>query len=282
MNAALLVTTSTALVSIENGNPRAVHTGSGIYFGLTWDRDHVYVFCRNNLHHGTFRRLFGYTSTMEVLDKNFRHIDTVRCPTVHDPHQAIEKDGAIYLANTGKDRIEVVRDGRFSHIDWTGERKDVHHINTVWFDETSFYALENNNKEPSDARIFDHDWKPRQTIPLGLGSHNIVRSGKTLVTCSSLERTMMKHDLESGQTREFPLLGRKWLPRGLAKGAHGFYIGLSAEGTRHQRHGGMPGKLIATDDEFNITDTLDLDGAGQVNEVRLLSELDAAHNGVPF
>lgn len=93
---------------------------------------------------------------------------------------------------------------------------------------------------------------------------------------------MMKHDLESGQTREFPLLGRKWLPRGLAKGAHGFYIGLSAEGTRHQRHGGMPGKLIATDDEFNITDTLDLDGAGQVNEVRLLSELDAAHNGVPF
>jgi hypothetical protein len=158
----------------------------------------------------------------------------------------------------------------------------VHHINTVWFDETSFYALENNNKEPSDARIFGHDWNAQQTIPLGLGSHNIFRSGNTLYTCSSLERAMISHDLDSGEAREFPLLGSKWLPRGLAKGADGFYIGLSAEGTRRERHGGMPGKLIATDDVFNITDTLDLEGAGQINDVRLLSELDAAHNGVPF
>ena len=44
----------------------------------------------------------------------------------------------------------------------------------------------------------------------------------------------------------------------------------------------MPGKLISTDEDFEIIDTVDLDGAGQVNEVRLISELDAAHNGVPF
>ena len=57
---------------------------------------------------------------------------------------------------------------------------------------------------------------------------------------------------------------------------------MSAAGTRKERHGGKPGKLIATDGDFNIIDTLEVDNAGQVNEVRLLSELDAAHNGVPF
>jgi len=282
MNSSLLVTTSTALVLIERGAARAIHTGGGIYFGLTWDRDHIYVFCRNNLHHGRFRRLFGYTCTMEVLDKDFRLIDTVVCPTVSDPHQAIERNGAVYVANTGRNRIEVCRDGGFSNINWTGEHRDVHHINTVWFDESSFYTLENNSKEPSDARIFDLDWQPKQTIPLGLGSHNIFRHGQSLYTCSSLDRAMIRHDLESAESTEFPLLGRKWLPRGLAKGAQGFYVGMSAEGTRKERHGGNPGKVIFTDDDFNVIDTLDLDGAGQVNEVRLLSELDAAHNGVAF
>jgi len=282
VNADLLVTTSTALLSVENGKVRPVHTGSGIYFGLTWDRDHIYVLCRNNVRHGKLRRLFGYTSTMEVLDKDFRHVDTIACPPVSDPHQAIERQGAVYIANTGKDRIEVFRDGAFAAVNWTGARDDVHHINTVWFDADSFYVLENNKQEPSVAKVFDLDWQPRQTVPLGLGAHNIFRQGATLYTCSSLQRSMLSHDLESSRTREFPLLGRQWLPRGLARGANGFYVGLSAEGTRAERHGRNPGKLIATDEEFAITATMDLDGAGQVNEVRLVSELDAAHNGEPF
>ena len=31
-----------------------------------------------------------------------------------------------------------------------------------------------------------------------------------------------------------------------------------------------------------FADTVEMEGAGQVNEVRLISELDAAHNGVAF
>ena len=267
---------------IESGEARPIHTGSGIYFGLTWDRDHIYVFCRNNVYHGTLRRLFGYTSTMEVLDKDFRPVGTVRCPTVSDPHQAIERDGSIYVANTGRNRIEKYSDGAFSNINWTDEHRDVHHINTIWFDRSSFYALENNKQEPSDVRIFDLDWKPMQSISLGLGSHNVFRQGTVLYSCSSLDRTMIRYDMESAASSEFSLLGREWLPRGLARGADRFYIGMSAQGNRRERHGGKPGKLISTDEAFDIVDTIDLDGAGQVNEVRLMSELDAAHNGVAF
>ena len=279
---ALLVTTSTAVLLVEGGRSRAVHTGEGIYFGLTWDRDFVYVLCRNNLAHGRLRRLFGYRVTMEVLDKSFRRVDSIPCPSIHDPHQAIERQGSIYVANTGRDRIEVYRDGAFSSIDWTGEGKDVHHINTVWFDDTSFYALENNKQEQSIARVFDFDWRATHDIPLGLGAHNILRQGQTLVVCSSLDRAMLRYDLDEEATAQFSLLGKNWLPRGLSKGKDRFHIGLSAEGTRSERHGGMPGKLICTDEEFEIIDTIDLEGAGQVNEVRLISELDAAHNGVPF
>ena len=282
MNESLLVSTSTALVLIERGKPRTIHRGSGIYFGLTWDRDYIYVLSRNNLEHGRLRRLFGYTSTIEVLDKGFRHVDTVVCPTVSDPHQAIERDGTIYIANTGRNRIETYRDGTFSHVNWTGKHTDVHHINTIWFDKTSFYALENNSQEPSEAKIFDLDWRPERTVRVGLGAHDLLRCGNTLFTCSSLGRTMVSHDLESAETTEFPLLGSEWLPRGLAKGADRFYIGMSAEGTREERHSGNPGIVISTDEAFNIGATLELDGAGQVNAVRLLSELDEAHNGVPF
>lgn len=282
MKASLLVTTSTALVLIERGLARTVHTGRGIYFGLTWDRDHIYIFCRNNLHHGSLRRLFGQRCTMEVLDKDFRHVDTVACPTVIDPHQAIERDGAIYVANTGRNRIEVYRDGGFSNINWTAEHEDVHHINTIWFDENSFYTLENNHDGPSNARIFDHDWQRGQTVPIGLGSHNIYRCGTTLYSCSSLDRTMISHDLDTHESTAHHLLGSEWLPRGLARGNDRFYIGMSPVGTRKERHGGKPGKLIATDENFTVIDTLDLDSAGQVNEVRLLSELDEAHNQVPF
>ena len=89
----LLVTTSTAVLLVERDRPRPIHTGRGIYFGLTWDHDFVYVLCRNNLGHGRLRRLFGYTVTMEVLDKSFRQVDSIRCPSIHDPHQAIARDG---------------------------------------------------------------------------------------------------------------------------------------------------------------------------------------------
>ncbi len=279
---ALLVTTSTAVLLVEGGRYRPIHSGDGIYFGLTWDHDFVYVLCRNNLAHGRWRRLFGYTVTMLILDKSFRQVDSIRCPTIHDPHQAIARDGSIYVANTGKDRIEVYRDGTFSNINWTGEQKDVHHINTIWFDDSSFYVLENNNQEPSTVKVFGFDWQPKHDFALGLGAHNIFRQGRTLCVCSSLERAMIRYDLDAEKATEFPLLGKKWLPRGLSKGTDRFYIGLSAEGTRSERHGGMPGKLVSTDEDFEIIDTVELEGAGQVNEVRLISELDAAHNGVAF
>ena len=282
MTGSLLVSTSTALVLVEHGRVHTVHTGAGIYFGLTWDRDHVFVLCRNNQRHGPVRRLFGQTSTLEVLDKNFVHVDTVACHSVRDPHQAIERDGAIYMANTGRDRIEVYRGGAFSRINWTGQHRDVHHINSVWFTEQSFYVLENNKLESSSVRIFDLNWQSERTVRLGQGAHNLYRSGNHLYTCSSATRRMLRHDLASGEELEVSVADRQWVPRGLARGPGCFYLGLSAEGTRAERHGGHPGRVVATDEQFAVLDTVEIAGAGQVNEVRLVSDLDAAHNGVAF
>jgi len=227
-------------------------------------------------------RVFGYTVTIEILDKNFRQVDSVRCPSIHDPHQAIARNRSIYVANTGRDRIEIYNNNSFSSINWTGEQKDVHHINTIGFDESFFYVLENNKQQRSMVKMFDLNWQPVQDVSLGLGAHNIFRQAQALYVCSSLDRAMVRYDLDTKEITEFPLLGRKWLPRGLAKGNNRFYIGLSAEGTRQERHGRLPGKLISTNKDFEIIDTTDLEGAGQVNEVRLISELDAAHNEVPF
>jgi hypothetical protein len=278
----LLVTTSTAVLLVDGNGPRTIHTGCGIYFGLTWDRDFIYILCRNNLRHGKLSRVFGYTVTIEILDKNFRQVDSVRCPSIHDPHQAIARNRSIYVANTGRDRIEIYNNNSFSSINWTGEQKDVHHINTIGFDESFFYVLENNKQQRSMVKMFDLNWQPVQGVSLGLGAHNIFRQAQALYVCSSLDRAMVRYDLDTKEITEFPLLGRKWLPRGLAKGNNRFYIGLSAEGTRQERHGRLPGKLISTNKDFEIIDTTDLEGAGQVNEVRLISELDAAHNEVPF
>ena len=278
----LLVTTSTAVLLVDGNGPKTIHTGCGIYFGLTWDRDFIYILCRNNLGHGKLRRIFGYTVTIEILDKTFRQVDSVRCPSIHDPHQAIARNRSIYVANTGRDRIEIYNNNSFSSINWTGEQKDVHHINTIGFDESFFYVLENNKQQRSMVKMFDLNWQPVQDVSLGLGAHNIFRQAQALYVCSSLDRAMVRYDLDTKEITEFPLLGRKWLPRGLAKGNNRFYIGLSAEGTRQERHGRLPGKLISTNEDFEIIDTTDLEGAGQVNEVRLISELDAAHNEVPF
>jgi hypothetical protein len=278
----LLVTTSTAVLLVEKDGPTPIHTGRGIYFGLTWDRDFVYILCRNNLGHGKLRRIFGYTVTMEILDKSFRQVDSIRCPSIHDPHQAIACDGSIYVANTGKDRIEICNNDTFSSVNWTGERKDVHHINTIWFDDSFFYVLENNKHKPSIAKVFDLNWQPVQDVSLGLGAHNIFRQKQMLYVCSSLDRGMIRYELDTQKATEFSLLGEKWLPRGLAKGNDRFHIGLSAKGTREERHGRMPGKLISTNEDFEIINAVELEGAGQVNEVRLISELDAAHNGTPF
>ena len=278
----LLVTTSTAVLLVEGNGPRTIHTGCGIYFGLAWDRDFIYILCRNNLGHGKLRRILGYRVTIEILDKSFRQVDSVRCPSIHDPHQAIARNGSIYVANTGKDRIEIYNNNSFSSINWTGEQTDVHHINTIGFDESFFYVLENNKQQRSMVKMFDLNWQPVQDVSLGLGAHNIFRQAQALSVCSSLDRAMVRYDLDIKEITEFPLLGRKWLPRGLAKGNNRFYIGLSAEGTRQERHGRLPGKLISTNEDFEIIGTTDLEGAGQVNEVRLISELDAAHNEVPF
>jgi len=257
-----LVTTTRGMFLVENGIPRKV--ADGWCFGLTWDRERLYV--ADGL---------GGQGEVHAWSPSFERGECLLAP-VHDAHQILWWDGDLYATNTAENRIDVAGKG---HVKWTDDNI---HLNSVWCDGERFWVVEHRRGVmPARVRAFDLGWKEERVEEFYKldtshywGLHNAYVEGGILHTLST--RRMIARPLAGGEEERTVVGGYL---RGLARGDM-WYVGKSRLSERQTRNEGN-GSVLLLDDDFQIVEEVLIPDCGQVHDIRLMAG-GPAHNGLPF
>jgi len=270
----MLLGTNNALVLWDDGVERVLHENAGVYYGITWSPERLYVIARGRNH-----RMLVYDSERQLEKPPPLDLGP---PGYSGPHQIYWYEGRLYVTNTTLNRIEVwdelVGAGAEIRFECRVER-DVDHINSIWRDpETSlFYVVEHRSKQ---IRVMNAIGHVKRTISLAgryleAGIHNVFV--KDLVLYTLCAKGIVLHDFVDGHTQLVKVDGAGYL-RGLAVTSDMFLVGDSEFQPRDQRYQGVS-KVHVLDCRLNKIDEICLSPKfGQLLEIRVLAE-DLAHNG---
>jgi hypothetical protein len=281
LNNQLLISTMLNLIHYDGENYHIVHTGqlsegTAHYNGITWDENEILVSaCKD----------FKYI--ILVLDKLFNVKYYLDQADLHETHQIIIKKDNLYCVNTGKNRIEILTSSGWKNKSFNPSPCDIDHLNGIWFDNNYFYISEfrhRHNDKKSVVRICDFDLNLLDTIKVGLPIHNVYVENGLMYNVISREAGIYQTDLLTlTPTKHIPLSDLQgYLLRGLARTRDRWYIGASRwEEDKSKRHVG-DGIVVMLNNRFQIIDKLVMPDVGPVCDIRVIDELDLAHNGVEF
>ena len=155
-----LVTTSRSLLALNlgTGEAKEVHTGKGLYFGITYSDELIFVSARNN--YDPFEYLDNidhFSGSVLVFNYELELVTEIDMPTpttaatLRDLHQIIFLDDKLWLI-CARDNMIMIND--FDKWDYwfpsdnKRERwKDIHHFNSLWIDfDMSTISQLNNRK----------------------------------------------------------------------------------------------------------------------------------------
>lgn len=282
-----LLTTSKAFCIVEDGKPRTLYqVNNGLMFGITWDETHVYVLSRNGSP--------GQNETIEVFDRNLHRVDRInlgrgKCKGGHQLFHC-PRTGLTYLLNTDLEKITVFRGREVErHVPWP-DSDICTHINSIWSpDGEDFYVCEHNGCNPPSAIVrCNAELEPQQRFEnVGRDCHCIYVEDNELITASSKEHGIVRHCLVSDTRVDFKRIealgSNKWYTRGLGMRPNYMLLGLSAhQDIREKRAQSQEGGVVILDPEFNVMEEIAVGYRGQILDLRIIDDLDLAHNGVPF
>lgn len=281
-----LLSTSKEFGIVEDGKFRAIFKKPrGMMFGITWDRDHVFLLSRNG---GP-----GIAESIEIFDRDLKHVDRIclkgQCSGGHQLFYCPYTD-RMYLMNTNNKRITVFKGkAREKHIPWSGADRCTH-INSIWSPNgEDFYVMEHNGCRPPSRLVrcdanFNHK---KSWINVGRDCHCIYADNRELITASSKEFGIVRHCLKNNTRLAYhpvdALGSQKWYTRGLGVRPDCLLLGLSAhQDIREKRADSKAGGVVMLDCDFNQMGEIAIGGRGQILDLRIIEDLDLAHNGLPF
>lgn len=264
----LLVSTVNGLYLIREGRVRRLRDGN--YYGITWDRDRLYLACRSDA------RLYAWDGAGEP--------ETVECPwRQNDVHQLLWRHGVLYVTTSGSDQIDAW-DGSGWQTLWHGAGDGSDHVNSLWHRFDAFWVVEHRfGQDPAHIRVYGETFDQLRdthefqglTQAHNCGLHNVYVEDARLFTLS-VDRLIIR-DLVDGTEGAWALGGYL---RGLARteGYH-WYVGQSRVTERKRRTDGNA-EVLVLDNRFRVLTRISIPGAGQVHDIRALRG-DWAHNGLP-
>lgn len=250
---------------------RTIHTGLGPYYGLTWDREQMYVASQKR-------------GCILVFDKDLNVTGRLKAEKLKGLHQIGYFNGKLYICESRRNRLRIWDGERLETWNYTGTTEDRDHINSVWSDGEKLYVGEHRKRKGARVQVFDFNLNLLETINgLGHELHNVyVEKGK-LHICWSKRGCLLVRNLENQDERHIDLRKHfeEGYPRGLARTRNRWYVGMSRLAVRSERHLGRAAILVL-DDDFNHLKTIPLEQQGQIYEVRATTGVDRAHNRLPF
>lgn len=267
----LLISTMNGLILWQDSEARLV--AHGTYYGLTWDKEFVYA---------SFNPQHRNVTEIEVFNHELYRIGRLDTVELHGVHQIFSWKDNLYIVNTSTDHIEVINGNKAQRFSWTGFNEDRHHLNSIWMDQDYIYVAEGQTtglKGTPAIQTLTHNYKPanRFILPATVQIHNVYVENETLYTCGKFG--LVKKSLREKRYNviDLRLDDANGFLRGLAKSEDCFYIGESQVRPREQRPYG-DSRILVLNNDLEIIRTIELQDTGQIHDVRIINDVDYAHN----
>lgn len=267
----LIVTTPLQIILVDLLQKKlsVLRTGDGYYFGISHSRATIVL-----------------NSSKFLL--YFPRGKKSQCAGIHlaQPHQIEWVENRVLVADTGNNCVSVFDDQAnfINRIFFNEIRRDDkdrgrqgNHFNSVHRVNEKVYVVAHNYEKPSEVWVLswpDLDILDR-IITKAAWAHNVWEGEYGLVICDSKHGGLL--DVYSGET-----IWRADDPsaftRGLAVSKEHIFVGCSVYQERKERYW-KSGKLWVLDRKtLQLVDEMPLPGSGDVQEIRLIGQVDACHN----
>jgi len=281
-----LVTTSLAFlaVDLETGEAVPIHTKKGLYFGISYSDDMIFVAARNN------RNPFNYLDTQDleyasgsilVFNYNLDLVGEITIPTLttvvtlRDLHQLMFFDGELW-AICALDNVICRYDSQkwdywFPSPNKKHRWKDIHHFNSLWldFDFKSLYVLAHKRSLSEIWKFSYPELNLQETYKLGEHGHSIWKLNHDIYTCDSKGESVVSLKGFKLHVGDFT--------RGVAISDKFFVIGSSDIAERNKRQLSS-GKINVYNTEWVKLRTFKVEKLGQVNDIRVPGYYDVCHH----
>jgi hypothetical protein len=233
-----LVSTTHHLLAIDPEQERIwkVHSGKGLYFGISSGRDHrIYVACRNTTL-GADSESVRSSERGSVISLNscFQVCEELTPPfPARDLHGMAWFDDKLWITCAFDNLIAIYDCNLRSWRRWypapdpTQRDRDIHHINTVRLIGNQVFIVAHQFGS-SQLMVYDYPTLDlHSSIPLGRMAHDVFSFRGKLATCSSADGYIVNCQGEKLRTGNFP--------RGVAVSGDGNLLGMSIHACRSER-----------------------------------------------
>jgi hypothetical protein len=279
-----VVGTSNGLMLVDNWKISQLHAGH--FYGITFDENCLYAFMRKKKQ-----------CLMCIFDKSLKFLGAREFPgegihqTYFDP---ITKK--IYVTYTVANCLTVIDpySNKHSFARWHKNDKDHNHINSIFRFKNHLYVYEhdlkgkNEEKGNGGVRRLSPDFKSEQEWRIGDQGHNVfIRDDSGIINVyvlDSFNKRYIRRPLNDSYQAPCTTLIRtseyeQFACRGLAISNTHTFIGLTKLQPRSKRGTIHPGYIVCYDNQYKKVRDIEI-SMGQIYEVRLLDELDQAHNNI--
>ena len=276
----LLVTTTVAawVLDTSSGQATRIHEGSGVYYGVSFSEDTLFIACRQALV-GAERET--QDNVILCLDRNLVQREVLRAPwPIRDVHQIFCHEATLYVCATYDDAVlayDLVEQSwqRWYPFGELGGASDQHHINSILVDKNGILLAGNAPHGWIASFGLDRMLHGGSHKPLGIGTHNVWHEQGRAIVCSSDEGGI-RAEGDGFQT----ICEHGWV-RGVASAGGERYVGISQNRTREARERSSC-TVVRVDGSGSILRRYSFEGYGMVHDMRLLGVADPTHNGVDF
>lgn len=276
----LALTTTQGFWIVEENNKKAwrIDCGKGVYYGLSWSDDYIFVAARQARYGGDRMQ---QRNIILCFDRYLRFVENISPPSaIRDVHQIIFHGGKLYVISTFDDKIHILDVASRKWDIWAPfepilpEAQDQHHINSIYVHEDEIW-LSGTKPKGGAARFAQKNLVQIEKSYVGNKPHNTWRQDGNQYVLSSDDGKICSTAGDS--IAVFP---KGWL-RGVAYTDKGFWIGASEPADRPQRHKSDLCLLHLVDGKIDFGLTLRKEG--MVHDLRSLSVEDReTHNGTKF
>jgi len=265
----ILFTSDKGLHRIQDGKVSCLV--DGVFYGLSWDGESIFL-CN--------------PKKINKYNKDFQNIGVWNYGT--DLHQCVWNDGKLYVCGTTSGQVFMidVATEKMTGRDFDNSNK---HMNSIFIKDDHLYlCLHANCSKKCVKKSVRHSFimemtkdfeEIRKWTEIGCGNHNVYVEDNKLYTLSSALSQIVKIDMNNGAKKEINIESideKDIYPRGLARNEDYFYVG----GAQHaeENRGAIKSYILAYDNDLNLVDQFEIPGLHHIREVRLINQIDKAHN----
>jgi hypothetical protein len=297
MKALVSTYSSILLVDLETGLFNVVEEDRKWYYGITWDTQGKVYYNHSYLTDLDLTNGNSEDQQKGKVSANLRNPKSSES-CLACPHQMIYHEGYVYVTNTGLNAIEkfssdlttrrTVRIGE-ELWDQVYKKKVGYHYNSVFIQDGLLYVVAHNWDNPSFVKALDlHTFKVvrRIDIPGTFWAHNVfVDNNSSIYVCNT----------KAGSLVEITSNDVVWqcqnpgheLTRGLAVTDNYIVVGKTpfnpdraSRGKKRDTNDHCAGLWVLDRSTFKLIKYINLPGHSSLGEVRVLNEVDYAHNGI--